>query len=82
MPLYSIEVPICATAYIEADNPEEARKKAERLKGACLVLQDAGGSTVPISGLRFDDPDLPKISLSPAMTVMPIEPNTVIDLAH
>lgn len=38
------------------------------LEGDGLEVSDAG-SDVTISGARFDDPDLPEVSLSPAMTL-------------
>jgi hypothetical protein len=69
MPLYSITVTIYATAHIRAASAEEAKAKALALENLTLEVEDAG-SEVPITGCPFDDPALPEISLSPAMTVI------------
>lgn len=66
--LYQIEALVAATLYIKADTLEEAIAKAATVKGDALEVQDAGGE-VPVSDLMFDDPELPEISFSPAMTV-------------
>lgn len=68
MSLYRVEVKICATAYVKANNPTEAIKKATALSGSSPDILDSGGE-VPVSGAKFDDPALPEISLSPAMTI-------------
>jgi hypothetical protein len=69
--VYSVEVLICATAYILTDSEEEAAKVAQRhFKGG----EDASTSDrswhgdVEISGAQFDAEDFPEVSLSPAMT--------------
>lgn len=66
--LYSVEVMICATAYIKAGSGDEALKIAAGLKDDSLELLEQDGE-VPISGKRFGDRDLPSVSLSPAMTI-------------
>lgn len=70
MKLFSIEVPIVATAYIKADSADEARTIARGLEGSALYLPDEWEGQVDISGKDNDDPDLPDISLSPAMTIL------------
>jgi hypothetical protein len=68
MNLYSVDVKICATAYVKANSPEEALKKVvEQYGGQPGALVEVGESD-DVSGRRFDDPELPDISLSPAMT--------------
>lgn len=69
--VYSVEVLICATAYISAESPEEAARIAtENFR----EHEDASTSDrsffgdVPVSGATFDD--LPDVSLSPAMTFL------------
>jgi hypothetical protein len=72
MPLYRVEVQIGATAYIKAKDVKEATKKAKTLKDNAIYVEtahDGDVSDVEISGLQFDNPDLPDISLSPAMTI-------------
>lgn len=68
MPLYQIEVQVCATAYIKAKNAVEAREIADGLKDRSPGILDSGGD-VEVSGRSFSDPALPKVSLSPAMTI-------------
>lgn len=62
--LYSIDIKVVATAYIKADSEEEA---LEKVKGLHLDGIEVSGDI--ISERQFDDPDLPEISLSPAMTL-------------
>jgi hypothetical protein len=69
MNVYSIDVRVYATAYIKANSAEEALEIAKGLKDSALEVDDAG-SDVEISGAMLDDPDLPDVSLSPAMTVV------------
>lgn len=66
--LYAVEAMIAATLYIKADSEAEAVAKARGVVGAGLEVADDGGE-VEISGLMFDDPELPEISFTPAMTV-------------
>lgn len=75
MAVYSIDVRIYGTAYIKARSEAEARKKlAKAIKddsGQLHLADDAGGSEdLPVCGRQFDDPELPAVSLSPAMTVV------------
>lgn len=70
MPVFSIDVPIVATAYIRAATAEEAERIASKqLHYAVLHAVATSGSEVLISGAAFDSPDLPEVSLSPAMSV-------------
>lgn len=63
--LFRADVVIYGTAYVKAETAEEARRIArERLSNQGLELND----TEFVSGLRFDDPNLPDVSLSPAAT--------------
>lgn len=67
MAIYSIDVQVWATAYIQADSEAEALEKAKALKLGCLEVSDAGGD-IAVSSAQLDDEDLPDVSLSPAMT--------------
>lgn len=71
MNLYSIDIKICATAYIKAESEEEAMKIAkEQLADTGMELPDnLDWLELPITGKEFDSPDLPDVSLSPAMTL-------------
>jgi hypothetical protein len=81
MKLYSIEIQICATAYIKAESAEEAMKIAKELKGDILEIDEQDGE-LPISGREYDNPNLPDISLSPAMTVEGPCENETPDCVH
>ena len=69
--LYSIDVMICATAYIKADSPAGALAKLNDMKSDSLEVPTIGGGEgfVEISDYQFNDPRLPECSLSPAMTI-------------
>jgi hypothetical protein len=62
-------VKIAATAYIKARSAAEALRIAKEMKYDALELREDMHQEVPITGRRYDDPDLPDISLSPAMTI-------------
>jgi hypothetical protein len=68
--VYSVEVLICATAYIRADSEAEAVEIAQER----FTDDDASTSRrsmfgeIEVSESQFDDEDLPDVSLSPAMT--------------
>ncbi|MCV0350235.1 MAG: hypothetical protein K5863_09170 [Nitratireductor sp.] len=59
--VYRVDVLICGTAYIQASSPEEAQ--------AVLDKYHQTEANEFISELRLDDPNLPELSLSPAMTL-------------
>lgn len=79
--VYSIDVPLWATAYIKADSPEEALKIAQaQARGYVEVSGAEPDSDVAISGLRTDDPELPDVSLSPAMTIHRVGDDAPVEL--
>jgi hypothetical protein len=82
MNLYSINVRIYATAYIKADSEREARRIARELKGDVLQLREDEDAELPISDRQYDDPDLPDVSLSPAMTIHGIDRGEPIELSE
>lgn len=76
--LYRVEMTIAATAYIKAGTPAQAAEKARSLRGRALDVDD-NESEVAISGQPYStfdlgeivlNPDLPEVSLSPAMTII------------
>lgn len=75
MNLYSMGVTIHATVYVKANSPGEALQNARCVQNACIEVKDIYEGDVTISGLEFNDPDLPAVSLSPAMTVGDVEMN-------
>lgn len=79
--LYAIEIKVCATAYIKADSPEQALAHVEDLHLTGWELSKYAGE--PISGLQFDDPNLPSYSVSPVMTVHgPWDSRDTPDMVH
>ncbi len=81
MPIYSKEIDIVATAYIRADSPEQAMQMLkDGLKDSSLLLEEGYCGDVIINGMDFDDPFLPSLSLSPAMTVQDIVHQSEQDL--
>ncbi|MEQ1950890.1 hypothetical protein [Mesorhizobium sp. CN2-181] len=67
MNLYSLDIKICATAYIKAETEEEALAIAQGMTDS-IELQTDEEKEIAISGRQYDDPDLPDISISPAIT--------------
>lgn len=71
--VFSVDVKVWATAYIKADTPDQAIEKLRKLRHECLEMavdeDDIDLGRVPVSDKAFDDPNLPELSLSPAMTV-------------
>jgi hypothetical protein len=69
--VYRVEVELRATAYVRADSEEAA---LARLRGFDKDSLEIGrrdqqiGEDLWISGRQYDDPALPEVSLSPAMT--------------
>ena len=68
MKLFSIDVQVWATAYVKAETAKEAFEIAKGLKWSSPIILDSEGD-VEVSGLPYDDEDLPDVSLSPAMTI-------------
>jgi hypothetical protein len=68
--VYSCDVQIAGTAYVKASNKTEAQKKLRAFVDSCIEVHGP-----EISDQRLDDPDLPEVSLSPAMTPCPMMPS-------
>lgn len=66
--LYRVDVKLCATAYIKAASEAEAMTIAKGMNGDCIFTDAGLESDVPVTGLPYSDPELPDVSLSPAMT--------------
>ncbi|MBY0561535.1 hypothetical protein [Hyphomicrobium sp.] len=71
MKIFQLDIPVWATAYIKAKTIEEARQKARTLASGQLDAEGKDQADVPFSGQRFEDPDLPDVSVSPIMTIGP-----------
>jgi len=72
MPVFRIEVAIMATAYVKADDEESARRRLLELDGETFEHASRDQQLTDdlwISGRQYDDPDLPDVALSPAMTL-------------
>lgn len=70
MNVYSRDIMICATVYVKASSAEAAEKAIRGIEGKMFAAGRTNfESEVPVFGDRFDSPDMPKVSLSPAMTI-------------
>ena len=58
----------------------EAISKVKALAGKGIDTENSADADVPVSGARYNDPGLPEISLSPAMTLKGIEPGCGIEI--
>lgn len=79
MSIYQIDLKVAATAYVRANSKEEAIQalKDEIGKHGTDIIE------FETSTRKFDDPELPDISLSPAMTVLgPFGPWSDMELAE
>jgi hypothetical protein len=77
MPVFRIEVTIQATAYVKAEDAEQAQTLLAEHDGDTMELSRRDvplNDELWISGRQYDDPELPAISLSPAMTLRVVEP--------
>lgn len=69
--VYAVDVLLVATAYIRASSPEEAAAKASEAFAYPTEANVSRGTIfgeVEVSDVRTDSPDLPELSLSPALT--------------
>lgn len=69
--VFSVGVTIAATAYIRAATAEEAAAIAQEHFSHPIdatTSNDVAFGEVDTCGMMFDDADLPRVSLSPAMT--------------
>lgn len=88
MAVWNLDLKVCATAYVVADTAEEAMEKLRRhftmddgtpLETLDLEVDEGCAGDFEISGAQFDDPDLPEICLSPAMTIYAPEAGDVME---
>lgn len=77
--VYSIDVRFYATAYIRADSEAQALEIAKGLKDESLEVEASGNSDIEVSGADFDSPELPDVSISPAMTCHGPDADAVIE---
>lgn len=70
MNLYRLEVKLCGSAYIKARDEEEAAKLFYEAFGRDEKRWEGVDVLHASSERDFDDPRLPDVSLSPAMTAM------------
>lgn len=82
MPVYSIEIEIAATLYVRANSVAEAKTAAAKLKWQSPAVPKFDGGTVEFCEKRYSDPDLPKVSLSPAMTIQGMYDGSEIEKVH
>ncbi len=70
MKLYRVEVEIAGSMYIKAESEEKAQTIAREQHGKGIYLYKGMDTEIKVSGLLFQDPNLPDISLSPCMTLI------------
>lgn len=74
MNVYSFEVVLHATLYVKAENKAEALLLAtSAADGAVIEVNHASGD-IEVSGRMYSDPELPEVSLTPAMSVGAVNP--------
>ena len=78
MKLFSIPITIYATAYVKADDAETAYSRARELSNSAIEI--VGDSRDLFCGLAFDNPCLPDMSLSPAITIADAESFDLADI--
>lgn len=68
--LFQVEVPLNATLYVFADSFAAAKALATRsCDGAALELSDRTTGDIAVFGGQYDDPAMPDVSFSPAVSV-------------
>lgn len=67
--LFSAQIKIWATVYVRATSEKGARRKIRELQLRCPKAPGLMEGSVPICGAALNDPDLPVVSLSPAMSI-------------
>lgn len=65
MPIYNVPITIYATAYVRAESEEKALELAKTLSDTNFL---SDGTDDRVSDKQFGDPELPDVSISPAMT--------------
>ena len=74
--LYSIDVPVYATAYVKADSEEEAYALLVGMEDQAIEVNDD-----PYAVL-LEDADAPDVTISPAMTCGRVSADPFIDIAY
>lgn len=69
--IYSVEIMIAATVYVVAKDEADAVQQVQafHMDDGEMRSGDELIEGLPVSGARYDDPDFPPISISPAVTV-------------
>lgn len=68
MAIYSIDIKLCATAYIRASSAEEARNILKQHIGETEGIEGEDDVRDIVDDSRFDGPNIPEFSISPAVT--------------
>jgi hypothetical protein len=84
MNLYSIDIRIYGTAYIKAETASEAQLIANRLEKQDLIFEDDAVTLgdIKVTGLPYDHPDLPDVSLSPCFSIWGPEFDAEVELSE
>lgn len=81
MPLYSATVPLFATVYVKAKSAAAAQKMIADLRGTGFEMREDENADPPITGMAYSDPDLPDLSLSPAVTFGKVPKRAWLEIA-
>lgn len=80
MKVFSVPITIYATAYVKADSAAAAHSKAREMTNGAVEIM--GDSRDLFCGLAFDNPCLPDMSLSPAITIGGVETIEHVEEVH
>lgn len=79
MKLFSVPLTIYGTAYVKAENAEAAHARASEMKNSCVEI--VGDNRDLFCGLAFNNPCLPDMSISPAITIGDMEDVSFVEEA-
>ncbi|MBX8803291.1 hypothetical protein HBA92_21430 [Ochrobactrum sp. MR28] len=67
MKIFSVPITLYGTAYVKAETAEAAHARASVMTNGCVEIM--GDNRDLFCGLAFDNPCLPDLSISPAITI-------------
>lgn len=82
MPLYSMDVKLCATAYVIAENEVEAARliRSNFTNSTGELPEGYIGDGIEVYGGMYN-PDMPEVSISPAVTFIGPDDGDTVDYA-
>jgi len=67
--VFSCDIRLAGTVYVRAKTLKQAKEMVAALYGDAMQIVDGKYEDVVVSSARYDDPKLPKVSLSPCFTL-------------